>query len=370
MKRTQFSALLAPLGLALLLPVFACGGGGDAQALDEGVGSTPSTDSAESSLGTNAAERAATVSTLALEPEEVIDMAILSADLLPLRRAILSAEVVGVVEKVHVELGDRVAAGRVLVEIDTRALRQQLAEAEAVSRNASARAERVERLFEKRSITEQQRLDAIAERDVAEARLGSAELALTKSVLRAPWTGVVAARRVEKGDYTMPGQPLLELVAVDRLKVRGPAPASDVPFLAVGRPVEVTVEFLPGEIFSGTVVRLGAELDPDSRTLTVEAEIDNSDGRLRPGMFGRMRIPRRTLGDALLVPLSAVVEFETGKFVYVVQSGRASRREVDLGPIVGERVVVESGLAAGERVVVSGHLQVADGQRVEEAAAS
>lgn len=375
MKRTLFSRLRALLWLGLLLPTVACGGGRNARAQDEGLVSAPASHSVASPGSVHPAEsssneRVATVRTLPIEPEEVTDLAILSADLLPLRRATLAAEVAGVVDQVRVELGDRVVAGRVLMQIDTRALRQQLAEAEAVCRNARDRAERAERLFERRAITQQRRLDAIAERDVAEARLGSAELALSKSFLRAPWAGTVAARRVEVGDYATPGQPLLELVAVERLKVRAPAPAADVPFLEVDRPAEVTVEFLPGEIFSGEVVRLGAELDPDSRTLTVEVEIDNSDGRLRPGMFGRMQIPRRVLADALLVPLSAVVEFETGNSIYVVKAGRAVRREVDLGPVVGERVVVQRGLGAGERVVVSGQLQVADGQRVEEATGS
>lgn len=350
---------------ALMLPAAGCGGSTDAQTQDKEAApaSMPAADSP-------AAERVATVRTQPVEPEEVADLAILSADLLPLRRATLAAEVPGVIDRVSVDLGDRVGAGQVLARIDTRALQQQLAEAEAVYRNANSRADRADKLFERRSITEQQRLDAVAERDVAKARLGSAELALSKSVLRAPWGGRVAAKRVEVGDYATPGQPLFELVAVGRLKVRAPASAADVPFLEVGRPVSVTVELLPGETFPGKVVRLGAELDPDSRTLAVEAEIDNPGGRLRPGMFGRMEIPRRVLPDALLVPLSAVVEFEAGRAVYVVEAGRAARREIELGPIVGERVVVASGLVAGERVVVSGQRQVADGQRVEEVVGS
>jgi membrane fusion protein (multidrug efflux system) len=372
MKRSLFlSCLLVPLSVGLVVAGVGCGGGSDARAQDEGrVAAMEAAEGGAASAGSSSAERVATVRTQSVESEEVSDLVVLSADLLPLRRATLAAEVAGVVDEVHVELGDAVPAGRVLARIDTRALHQQLAEAEAICRNAIDRAERAEKLFEKRSITERQRLDAIAERDVAQARLASAELVLSKSALRAPWAGRVAAKRVEVGDYAIPGQQLFELVAVERLKVSASAPAADVPFLEVGRSVTVTVDFLPGRSFSGRVMRLGAELDPDSRTLAVEAEIDNADGSLRPGMFGRMQIPRRVLPDALLVPLSAVVEFEAGKSIYVVEAGRAVRREVDLGPVLGERVVVQRGLGAGERVVVSGQRQVADGQRVEEAAGS
>ena len=128
----------------------------------------------------------------------------------------------------------------------------------------------------------------------------------------------------------------------------------------------VRVDVLPGEEFLGEVVRLGAELDTDTRTLDVEAELENADGRLRPGMFGRMEIPRQTLAAALLVPLAAVVDFEAEKVVYVVEGDRARRQVVSLGPVVGERVVVTEGIAAGDRVVVSGQQQVADGQRVND----
>lgn len=349
MKRWQGRWSLALLPLSVLT---ACGGGGEADSPETPV--TPT-------------ERVAHVRSLEVRPEEVTDLAIMSADLLPLRRATLAAEVPGRVEQLTVDVGDRVRRNQILVKIDTRALRQQLAEAEALHAQAVDRFERAERLFEKRSITKEQQIDAVAGRDVAEARLNSAELALAKSEVKAPWEGRVAARRVEVGDYASPGLPLLELVAVDRLKVRASASASDVPYLSIGAPVAVHIDVYPGEEWQGTVVRLGAELDPDTRTLTVEAEIDNGQGRLRPGLFGRLEVPRRVLPEALLVPLAAVVDYETEKILYVVDNGVAQRRSIVLGPTVGERVVIASGLEPGDHVVVSGQQQVAEGQKVIEA---
>ena len=118
-------------------------------------------------------ERVALVRTLQVEPEEVTDFVVLSADLLSRRRATLAAEVPGVIEELSVEMGDRVAADQVLARIDTRALRQQVAEAEALFRQAQDRFERAESLYERRSITKQAHIDAVAGRDVAEARLGA-----------------------------------------------------------------------------------------------------------------------------------------------------------------------------------------------------
>lgn len=340
------------LGLLPLSVLTACGGGSEA-------------DSSEPVVAP--AERVAHVRSLEVQPEQITDLAILSADLLPLRRAILAAEVPGRVEQLSVDVGDRVRKGQILAKIDTRALRQQIAEAEALHVQAVDRFERAERLYEKRSITKEQQIDAVAGRDVAEARLKSAQLALAKSELKAPWAGSVAAKRVEVGDYASPGLPLLELVAVNRLKVRAAASASDVPFLNIGAPVTVRVDVFPREEWHGTVVRLGAELDSDTRTLVVEAEIDNAEGRLRPGLFGRLEVPRRVLPGALLVPLASVVDYESEKILYVVTDGVAQRRTIELGPTLGERVVIASGLEPGDHVVVSGQQQVADGQKVIEA---
>ncbi|HEX6199019.1 MAG TPA: efflux RND transporter periplasmic adaptor subunit, partial [Thermoanaerobaculia bacterium] len=243
-----------------------------------------------------------------------------------------------------------------------------VAEAEALFEQAADEHRRAEALFEKRSVTRSALVEAKTARDVAEARLASARLRLQKSRVAAPWAGTVAARRVEVGDYVAPGQAMFELVDARRLKVRAPVPATDVPFVAVGEPVEIEVSSLPGERFEGRVARLAAELDPGARTLDLEAELDNTDGRLKPGMLARLRIPRQVLTDALLVPLDAVVDLEETRAVYVVAGGaelRAERREVTLGPTLGERVVIESGLAPGDRVIVEGQSRVAPGQRVE-----
>lgn len=317
--------------------------------------------------GTPEPEKVASVRTVQAQAETVVDLAVLSADLEPRRRAVLAAEVPGVIEELHVDVGDAIEAGGLVARIDTRGTRQQLAEAEALHRQAVDRAERAEALFARRSITEPQRIDAVAQRDVAEARLSSAQLALEKSEIRAPWSGRVAAKRVEVGDYAVPGQPVVELVDVRRIVVRAEAPATDVPYLELGRPVQVRIDVFPGEVFEGKVTRLGAELDPATRTLDVEAELDNADGRLRPGLFGRLELARRRLENAVAVPLDAVVDFETHKVVYVVEEGRAHRREVQLGPVLGDRIVISEGVRDGERVVIRGQDQVAEGQRVEEA---
>lgn len=315
-----------------------------------------------------ATERTATVRVLRVEARQAVDIARLPADLQPNRRAVLAAEVAGVVERLTVEDGAKVREGETLISIDTRAVRQAVAEAEALFRRAQADFERAEQLADRRSITRQQLIDARAAHDVAAARLEGARLQLSKSEVKAPWPGTVAVRRVEVGDFAVPGQPLIELVDTARLKVRAFAPAADVPYLREGAPARVVLEGIQGEEWAdGRVARLGAELDPEARTLALEVELANPGGRWRPGMLARIEVRRRVIDDAILVPLAALIDFEKEQVVYVVEGGRARRHVVELGPVIGDEVVITRGASPGAVVIVDGQQQVSEGQPVVEA---
>ena len=324
------------------------------------------TQSVESPFGSEEIrENLATVRVRVLETEMAIDTVSLPADLRPARRSLLAAEVPGRLEKVSVEEGDSVTQGQVLLVIDRRSLEQSVREAEAFFFQRIKQFERASNLFEKQSITQAQMLDALTLKDVAKATLDSAKLQLSKSTLTAPWSGHVASRRVELGDYVQPGQAVLEIIEVGRLKVSAPVAAADVPYIEIGAPVLVRIDAFEAEIFEGTIVRTGAELDPKSRTLQVEAELLNPEGRIKPGLPARIEIVRREWPGALLLPAEAVVPLDDQDSVYVVSGDVVERRVVVLGPSLGDRVLVEAGLSSGERIVVEGQGQISDGQRVE-----
>lgn len=318
-------------------------------------------------------DRAVEVETIRVTARAVDDRVSLPADLLPLRQATLAAEIPGVVRAVHADAGDRVRRGDVLLEIDTEALEHQLDEAKAVHRQRLAQFERAEALLERKSITQQQFLDAITQRDVAVAQLAQAELQLEKSKLRAPWDGTVAAKRLETGDYAQPGQAAFDLVDASRLKVVAPAPAADVPDLRQGLPAEVRVDVFGDRVFQGEVTRLGAMLDAGARTLDVEAEIANpvESGRriLKPGLAARLSIPLRHLEEAIVVPLDAILDMGERDAVYVVSGtgadARAELRDVEVGRLLaGDRAVIASGLRPGDELIVQGQKLLSPGQRV------
>lgn len=330
--------------------------------------SKPAEEEAQTDVG--AQQRVAQVETITVQPRAVTQTLDLAVDLRPVRRATLAAEVAGNVEAVEFDLGDAVRRGQVMARIDTRSIETEVAQAKALFDQAVDEAKRAEALFAKQSITRDRLIAARTNRDVAASRLESARIRLAQSQVRAPWSGRVAARRVERGDYVDVGQALYELVDPDPLKVHASVPADNVPYLKVGEQATVDVDALPGRMFTARVVRLGAELDAASRTLELEAELPNPDSLLKPGMYGRMHLPLRTLDAALVVPLSALVDFEDGKVLYLVEAGHAVRRRIVSGPVLGDQVVIEEGLQPGDAVIVAGQDQVADGQQVETHAAA
>lgn len=304
----------------------------------------------------------AAVRTVVLAPESVQDEVLLPAELEPRRRATLAAEAAGRVERVAVDLGDRVAAGQALVVVDRRTAEEELAGAVALERQARLQRERAEALLDRQSITKAQLLDAVTNHEVARSRLDAAKLGLARTTVVAPWAGEVAASSVEAGDFVSPGQPLLELVDRSSLIARAPVPAADAAGIGEDSAVAVVLSSRTAERIAARLVRRAPAIDPSTRTLTIEAELAG-DVAL-PGEPARLALVRRVLDAALLVPLTALVELEHSQAVYVVEQGVARRRPVRLGPVIGERVVIEEGLAAGDQVIVGGQDRVSDGQPV------
>lgn len=310
------------------------------------------------------------VSALRLEGQTVIDSTSFPADLVAKRRAVLAAELSGTVDRLRVREGQTVKKGQALVSLDTRALEQRLAEAEAVDRQRAAQLDRSRALMKRRSITRAQLLDSVTARDVAAAQLASARLELEKSTLRAPWSGVVSVLHPEVGDFVSTGLPVVELVDASTLEANATVPAADMPYLKLDMSAEITVDALPDRTFTGRISRLGVEVDRRSRTLEAVVELDNRDGLLRPGLGARARVQRRSLENALVVPLASVIELEEGRQVFIVggdpEAPRAELRSVSLGPVIGERrVVVTEGLEAGDRVIVEGRRRVSQGRLLE-----
>ncbi len=315
----------------------------------------------------------------------------------------LASKIAGRLRSVRVQLGEAVAAGALLAQIDDASLRAQLDEARAAAQVAAAalrRAEvedenaavelgRKEPLAQKDLITQQEldnvrtrRDSAAAARAVARAQVTQAEARIellnqqvSDARVSAPFAGWVAARYLDAGAVVSPGTPILRLVRTDPAVVRfqiGEREVGEVRRqLAGGLAFAVALDAYPGERFVGRVVRVAPAIDVASRSVAIEGEVANGDGRLMPGMSGRVELDLGTLADAVRLPVGAPFAVGTPDLggnrpavVWAVVEGAARRLEVALGLEDQEFVEVRVGLSPGDQVVTRGVSALREGSRL------
>ncbi len=297
----------------------------------------------------------------------------------------LTPDVGGKIARILVNEGDRVSRGQVLAELDVEAITLQLRQAEAglavaqaSFNNAKTNLERMERLSKEKAVSDQQyeqvRLafdSAKAQLEQAQAAVNLAQHSLDVSILKAPFSGVIASRNAEVGDVINPmmggfspgsAGGVVTLVDFSRIKIKVDVSGADIPRIQKNQAVRLRVPNTPGREFSGTVQVVNLAADPQTKKFGIEAAVDNPDQVLRPGTFGEIVIEVHSHENALVIPQKAVLE---NKYVFIAQNGKAARKEVKLGLQNTTMVEVESGLAEGELVIAEGNFGLEDGAPVE-----
>jgi membrane fusion protein (multidrug efflux system) len=248
----------------------------------------------------------------------------------------------------------------------------RLEEARAQARNAAADYKRVRDLKEK-TVASQQQLDQ-AETDhklaqsrlaAAEAELGVLERALRDATVTAPFAGFVAKREVSRGEYVQPGQTLFELVALDPIEVEFRIPEVDLARVANDQIVAVRLTPFPDETFEAVVTFVAPTIDPETRTFRVKAELENPEGRLRPGLFARIDLGVANRAGVAMIPEDAVLQRADGNVVFRVgDDNRVERMVSETGEHRDGQVEVVRGPRPGDYVVSRGQAWLTDGQLV------
>jgi len=279
----------------------------------------------------------------------------------------LAAEIAGPVDWVGPREGKQLTSGTAILTIDSLSQKANLERARVDAEVKRTTMERLERLVAEELVSRQEFDNSVTAYEAARQNLELARIALDKSSVRTPIDGVLDARYVERGEYLKAGDPVAAVVQVDRLKVLVDVPEKDVRYLHVGEQVGVLQSQIDtGEILEriGKLVHLAYKADPVTRTYRAKIEVDNRDRQLRPGMIVRIEALRRTLKDAVAVPLYAVVDLDGRKVVYVEEQGRARLQEVEIGRVLDEQIIIRSGLEPGARLIVKGQQLLSDGMPV------
>lgn len=302
------------------------------------------------------------VEVVTVEPETVRDTITLVGQLESESSVEVRPELDGIIESIDFVEGQTIKKGDLLISLRD-------AEQAAHVREAKARAKLAEEIFRRVTALAQKEVSAQTEYDKASAELEVAraevqlrEVELAKTKVRAPFDGVVGARRVSPGERVRRSTILVRIDAVDRLQLVFAVPEIGVPFVRTGMPVTITVKPFPEMRFAGEVFFVSPTLDSATRRLTLKAWVPNAERKLQPGLFAQLEVQLAERENALVIPDSAIMVDQTGSFVWrVAPDGTASRAAVEIGLRKAARVEIAGGLEAGDRIVSAGTQKVTEG---------
>lgn len=312
------------------------------------------------------ADRAVQIRSVVITPEVLVRriraLGTLQAD----ETTQVSAEITGRITRINFEDGQRVEAGQTLFQLDDRIDRADLTRAEAqlaLAKRSHARATELNGRGLLSTAELDQTLSALR---VAEAEVAVARTRVEKARVPAPFSGFVGLRQVSPGAYVSPGEALVNLESVDRIKLDFRVPEAELAHLSVGLPATVSLDALPDKTFEAEVIALNPRASTESRSIELRARIDNRDGVLRPGLFARVQLELGRSEDALMAPEAAVFPRGEKNFVYRIDGeDRAELAEVVLGQREPGYVEIRDGIAANDEIVTGGIQRLSDGMTVQ-----
>lgn len=290
------------------------------------------------------------------------------------QQATLYAKVPGYLKSLNVDKGDPVKAGQALGDIEVPELLADRTKYKAEVRVAELDYNRVNAAQKKAAdlVTPQSVDDARGKLEMAQANLERTETLLAYSRLTAPFSGIVTARFVDPGAFipaatsgsAAGNAAVLTIMDFSTVRAQVAVPEVEAARVQAGQPVKVSVEGLPGKIFTGRVSRLAFALDEASKTMLVEADLPNISNELRPGMYATVKVGVENHTDVLLAPVAAVVREKENAFVFVADGSKAKKKAIKTGLNDGAQVEVVSGLQGHEAVILVGKLALTDGQAI------
>ncbi len=323
----------------------------------------------------------ATVTAEAARPEHWVERLTSIGTLISSHGVDMTSQVAGIVTEVYLESGAEAARGTSLVQLDIAVELADLASSKATLQEAEVAYQRQADLIAKR-VTSEANLDtARAKRDTALAAVKKIEAVIAQKTIKAPVSGRLGIRKVERGQYVSPGMVLVTLQALDPIRVDFPMPEQLIGKLRVGQKIEVTVDAFPDEVFKGDIESLDARVAQDTRTLLVRGSLPNGLRKLLPGMFANVTVLAGEPNAFVTVPRTAITYSLYGDSVYAVKSQPAvdsgdkakdgaepkliaERRFVKTGQVRDERVAILSGVKEGEQIVATGQVKLNPGATI------
>lgn len=291
--------------------------------------------------------------------EVVADDLSYSSTVLPWAKNNIAPQTGGRIENLLVEVGNYVSAGQVVARMDD----VQLQQAELQMNNDKIEYERLKSLHESGGISQS---DFDSFEMAYKVHQSTYQNLLKNTVLRSPITGVISARNYDKGDMYAMAMPIYTVEQIVPVKMLVAISESDYKRVHSNDKTSVSVDAFPGEVFNGIITNIYPTIDAATHTFNVEVKVNNSDRRLRPGMYAKVNVTFDK-ANRVVVPDAAVVKQQGSgdRFVYLLnEDGTVTYQKVVPGRRLGDRYVILDGLKAGDKVVTEGQLRLRDGVKV------
>jgi membrane fusion protein (multidrug efflux system) len=293
----------------------------------------------------------------------------------------LSTEVDGIVKSIHFDSGQEIKKGELLIELNNQTELATLGQAQAKFNADNSQYQRLLKLKDQSFVTRNDIDTQTALVNISEAQISVAQVALSKKKIMAPFTGKLGIRLIDIGEYITPGTPLVTLQSVDKLLLDFTLPESNFNDLSVGLAIRFKVRSFADKSFMAEVKAWSPVLDENTRNITIQAEVDNKDRLLAPGMFTEMEVNSAQKMTVMTLPETAIFYNIYGEAVYVLEAQpqlanesndsattapdyRLSARQVRVAYRSNGQVGIISGVKVGDLVVTSGQLKLYPSLRV------
>ena len=288
------------------------------------------------------------------------------------QNVLIYPEYQGMLTSVYVKKGDRVAKGQTLARIDDGGLSSQLAQLETQAALAKTTFERQQRLWDQKIGSEIQYLQTKTQYEASQNAVNQLKSQLAKTNVSAPFSGVIDEIITEQGTVVSPGQALFRIVNLSNMYVAAEVPESYLATITPGKEVDVYLPVL-GEMLRSKIRETGNYINPANRTYTIEVDVPNKDGAVKPNLSARLSINDYTAENSILIPLNVINENADGdQYVYTASAKAntdnqmiASRQVIKVGKTQGDMIEVLEGLTTGDQVIAEGARSVKDKQEIK-----
>jgi RND family efflux transporter MFP subunit len=276
----------------------------------------------------------------------------------------LSSKISGYVTKINYQEGTTVKKGQLLIQLDNRKEQAAVRSAKAQNNISDLKYHQSEKMYHRRLEAYDDYVAAKTNHEKDEAALQTVQTDLADKSIRAPFSGTTGAKAISIGDFVQPGSTLVTLTNLNKLRVTYSLPATVTNSLHIGQTITLNTPSVSDNSYKATVSYVSPSVDPSSQTITVHADIDNSQRQLKPGLFVNVQ---QTLGDPIqvtVIPTNALFASLRGYYVLGVKKGKAYKIPVRVGRKLQNSVVITQGLALGHLFITEGQSKIEPGSRV------